>query len=105
MDSRYRPELLVVSISKNNPIKQSKLITEYEKLCGVTQGRQKSGNNFRISQEDIAKRKCGQHKSKVKNPLTVDMATLERFYVFYAIRIGRINRNRHKHKFLNEKTI
>ena len=40
---------------KNNPIKQSKLITEYEKLCGVTQGRQKSGHNVRISQEDIAK--------------------------------------------------
>jgi len=51
---------------KNDPIKQSKLITEYEKLCGVTQGRQKNGNNSRISQEDIAKQ-LGVDTSTLRN--------------------------------------
>ncbi|WP_283695660.1 ParB/RepB/Spo0J family partition protein [Clostridium perfringens] len=39
---------------ENNPMKQSRVITEYEKLCGVSQGRQKNGHNVRISQQDIA---------------------------------------------------
>jgi ParB-like chromosome segregation protein Spo0J len=42
---------------KNDPIKQSKLITEYEKLCGVQHGgdRKSNGNNLHLTQEDIAK--------------------------------------------------
>lgn len=41
---------------KNDPIKQAKLIVEYEKLNGIKRGRpEKSGHNVRISQEDIAK--------------------------------------------------
>ena len=42
---------------KNNPMKQSRVISEYEKLCGVNgAGRpSKLGQIDRISQEDIAK--------------------------------------------------
>lgn len=40
---------------KNDPIKQAKWIAEYERVRGVKVGRpNKSGNNVRISQEDIA---------------------------------------------------
>lgn len=41
---------------KNDPVKQGRWIKEYERLRGVKVGRpDKSGNNSRISQEDIAK--------------------------------------------------
>ena len=40
---------------KNNPVKQGRVYSEYEKLRGVTQGRQKNGQNVRLTQEDIAK--------------------------------------------------
>ena len=43
---------------KNDPVKQGKLIAEYERLAGILHGgdRKSSGNNFRLkTQEDIAK--------------------------------------------------
>lgn len=44
---------------KNDPIKQSKLITEYEKLCGVRQGsaytKAQPHNAVQVTQDDIAK--------------------------------------------------
>lgn len=43
---------------KNDPIKQGKMIAEYEQLCGIAKGRPrggKNGNNSRISQEELAK--------------------------------------------------
>ena len=61
--------------SKNNPIKQSKLVSEYEKLCGVTQGRQKNGNNLRISQEDIAKQ-SGADSSDLRRLKQLQKTTL-----------------------------
>ncbi|WP_315114508.1 hypothetical protein [uncultured Clostridium sp.] len=41
---------------KNNPVKQGKIYSEYEKLCGVRQGNNQYslGQNVR-TQEDIAK--------------------------------------------------
>lgn len=51
---------------KNDPVKQGKLLKEYERLRGVTQGRQKNGNNFRISQEEIA-RELGVDARSVRN--------------------------------------
>lgn len=53
---------------KNDPIKQSRLITEYERLAGVTHGgdRKSSGHNVSLKQEDIAKQ------------LGVDVRTLRR---------------------------
>lgn len=38
---------------KNDQVKQGKLIKEYERLCGIKQGRKTE--NFSVSQEDIAK--------------------------------------------------
>jgi ParB family chromosome partitioning protein len=42
---------------KNSPVKQSKIITEYEKLCGITHGgdRKSKPQNAVLKQEDIAK--------------------------------------------------
>lgn len=51
-------EIISFAHKKNNPMKQSRVITEYEKLCGVSQGRQKNGQIDRISQEQIAKGNC-----------------------------------------------
>ena len=56
---------------KNDPIKQSKLITEYEKLCGVRQGSagkvSLDGNNSpRLSQSDIAKQ-LGVDETTLRN--------------------------------------
>jgi hypothetical protein len=39
---------------KNNPIKQRKIAVEYVGLCNPKQGKQKSGDNRRISIKDIA---------------------------------------------------
>ena len=59
-DSEQLKKLLATNFGrlKNNPMKQSKMITEYEKLCDVYNGNHKikDRNNYdaKISQEDIA---------------------------------------------------
>lgn len=60
---------------KNNPIKQSKLIAEYGKLCETAQGGQNKGNNSPISQEDIAKQ-LGADSSDLRKLKQLQKTTL-----------------------------
>lgn len=56
-ENEKRKKLLATNFGreKNNPMKQSRVISEYERLCEIKQGRpSKLRNNFAVSQNQIA---------------------------------------------------